>query len=255
MTNIFSNANATTPWLMPFSKEGNGRINLFYFPHAGGGASSFFQWARRLPNELNSYAIQLPGRETRLRETPIDNLPQVVEGLVGVLRPYLNKPFIFWGHSMGALLSYEVTRALAKQHIRPQRLIVSGYNAPHIPYADPHIHHLPQDEFMTALQELNGTPAEVLADEELRSLLLPLLRADFKLVEQYQPKTAVSLPVPITILNGDADEKTNREDLEAWQAHSTSPLELFEFSGDHFFIHHHQPDLVNTVLNIFKRHL
>ena len=245
-----------TPWLMPFSREGNGRLNLIFFPHAGGGASAFYPWSRVLPAELTSYAIQLPGRETRLREPLHRQVSTLVESLSDVLQPYLDRPTIFWGHSMGALLGFELTRRLQQHGLNtPQRLIVSGYNAPHIPYADPHIHHLPEVDFIAALQELNGTPEVVLKDTELRDLVLPIIRADFQLVEMYTYQESTPLNCPITVLDGSADNKTNEADLQAWQQQSTEVLEMFTFPGDHFFLYDLQPKLVNTVINLFNRQL
>ena len=246
----------TTAWLMPFSKEQNGRLRLFFFPHAGGGASAFYQWSRVLPSDITCYALQLPGRETRLREPLHRQVRPLVQSLTNVLQPYLDAPFIFWGHSMGALLSFEVARTLQQQGMSmPQRLMVSGYNAPQIPYADPPIHHLPQPDFIAALQELNGTSPMVLEDVELRNLVLPIIRADFQLVETYIYQDSEPLPCPITVLDGAADEKTNGADLQEWQRQSTQPLEMFTFPGDHFFLYDPQPKLVNTVVNIFNRQL
>ena len=241
---------------MPFSREGNGRLNLFFFPHAGGGASAFYQWSRVLPTEITSYAIQLPGRETRLREPLHREVPSVVDSLARVLQPYLHIPFVFWGHSMGALLGFEVARYLQRQGLNPpQRLLVSGYNAPHIPYADPHIHHLPEADFIAALEKLNGTPEAVLKNAELRDLVLPVVRADFQLVETYAYQEAAPLDCPITVLDGVADHKTNKPDLQEWQGQSTHPLEMFTLPGDHFFLYDMQPKLVSTVLYLLNRQL
>lgn len=246
----------TTPWLMPFSRGGNGRLNLFFFPHAGGGASAFYPWSRVLPAEITSYAIQLPGRETRLREPLHHQVSVLVGTLAEVLQPYLDLPFVFWGHSMGALLAFELTRQLQQHSLpTPQRMLVSGYNAPHIPYADRHIHHLPEADFMVALQELNGTPEAVLKDAELRALVLPIVRADFQLVETYCYQENDPLHCPITVLDGVTDDKTNEADLKAWQQQSTHALEMFTFPGDHFFLYDLQPKLISTVLYLLNRQL
>jgi medium-chain acyl-[acyl-carrier-protein] hydrolase len=246
----------TTPWLMPFSREPNGRLRLFFFPHAGGGASSFFQWSRKLPEEVTSYAVQLPGRETRLRDTLHRQVDTVVDALVQALPPFLERPFIFWGHSMGALLSYEVAQRLRAHGLPlPQRLIVSGLNAPHVPYADPHIHHLPEDEFVAALEGLNGTSPTVLQNAELRSLVLPMIRADFQMVETYAYQEAAPLTCPITILDAVDDEKTDEAGLQEWQKQSTELLELFTFPGNHFFLYELPPTLVSTVGNLLRRQM
>ena len=246
----------TTPWLMPFSREQNGRIRLFFFPHAGGGASTFFQWSKLLPEGVTSYAVQLPGRETRLRDTLHRRIDTVVQSLAQALPPFLERPYVFWGHSMGALLSYEVAQRLQQLGLPlPQRLIVSGMNAPHVPYADPHIHHLPEAEFVSALEELNGTSPAILQNAELRSLVLPMLRADFQMVESYAYQEAAPLTCPITILDAVEDEKTDEAGLQEWQKQSTELLELFTFSGNHFFLYDHQPKLVNTLGNLLMRQM
>ncbi len=246
----------TTPWLMPLSREPHGRLNLFFFPHAGGGASVFHPWSRVLPAGITCHAVQLPGREMRIRERPYRQLWTAVHALSNVLSPFLAQPFLFWGHSMGALLAYEVAQSLRQHGLEmPQRLIVSGYNAPHIPYADPHIHHLPEDEFVAAVQALNGTPVEVLEHEELRNLVLPTVRADFQMVETYSYQEAIPLDCPITVLAGREDPKTDEAGIAAWQAHTSRPLDLFTFPGDHFFLYDLQPPLVNTVNQLLTNQL
>ncbi len=246
----------TTPWLMPFSREPNGRLHLIFFPHAGGGASTFFQWSKLLPEGVTSYAVQLPGRETRLRDTLHRRIDTVVQSLTDSLPPFLERPYLFWGHSMGALLSYEVAQRLQQLgRPLPQRLIVSGMNAPHVPYADPHIHHLPEAEFVTALEGLNGTSPTVLQNAELRSLVLPMIRADFQMVETYAYQETVPLTCPITILDAVDDEKTDEAGLQEWQKQSTELLEMFTFPGNHFFLYDLQPKLVNTIGNLLTRQM
>lgn len=253
MSSIKKQEQRITPWLMPHFRKGNGRLRLFFFPHAGGGASAFYQWSRTLPSDIVCYAIQLPGRETRLREPLYHQASPLVQALTQELQPYLNEPYVFWGHSMGALLSFEVVRTIQKHRKpMPQRLIVSGYNAPQIPYADPHIHHLPQAEFLVALQELNGIPDALLQNVELQNLFLPIIRADFQLVETYTYQESDKLNCPITILDGNSDKKTNDADLQEWQKQSTKSVEMFSFSGDHFFLYERQPALKDKVINILN---
>lgn len=244
-----------TPWLMPFSKVRNGRLRLIFFPHAGGGASAFTQWSQILAPYIDCYAIQLPGRETRFREPLFQEIRPLINTLTEQLDSILDDPFIFWGHSMGALLSFEVARQLQKQGLpTPQQLIVSGYNAPHIPYDDPHIHHLSQADFIAALQTLNGTSPEVFQNHELRNLVLPIIRADFKLVETYAYQEGTPLKCPITVLDGIDDEKTNETDLQAWQKQTTLPLQKFTFSGDHFFLYDHSSQLIQQLIKIVFNH-
>lgn len=245
----------STPWLTPLYREQNDHLRLIFFPHAGGGASTFYPWSRVLPAGISSYAVQLPGRETRIRDTLHWQMQSVVQALTNALPPFLDQPFIFWGHSMGALLAYEVAQKLQQVLKTPRRLIVSGCNAPHIPYLDPQIHQLPEAEFIAALQELNGTPSAVLQNAELRDLILPALRADFQIVETYTYQESQPLNCPITVLDGLEDDKTNEADLQEWQKHTSQLLEMFTFPGDHFFLYDRQPALVETVGNLLNHQL
>jgi medium-chain acyl-[acyl-carrier-protein] hydrolase len=232
------------------------RIRLFCLPYAGGSASLYRQWPDILPPQVEVWPIQLPGRENRLMETPIEQMPQMIEKLVPVLLPYLDKPYAFFGHSMGAGISFELVRALRQQQAPgPVRLFVSGRRAPQFPPREKPVHALPEPEFIAELRRLNGTPEAVLENAELLQLLLPVIRADFKLSETYSFVEADPLTCPITAFGGLQDTDVSREDLAAWGQQTRGTFTLRFFAGDHFFIHSAKFDLLQVLLRDLQAYL
>lgn len=226
-----------SPWI-DYARPNNGAaLRLFCLPHAGGGAGSYRDWVIGLAPEIEVLPVQLPGRETRFSERPYTTMASLLEALTEALRPSLNKPFAFFGHSLGALIAFELVRRLRQDGLVPVHLFVSGYGAPHLPGKLPSMHHLPGDQFVAALQELNTMPATVLENEELLNLLLPLLRADFTIYERYQYRADDPIECPITILGGKADTLVPPEMLTSWGEHTTQPGEVHLFEGGHFYLH------------------
>lgn len=208
----------------------------------------FHSWSSILPAEIEVCAIQLPGRENRLREAPFTQLSPLVQTLVRILHPYLHKPFALFGHSMGALISFELTRELRRRKVSgPLHLFVSGRNAPQIPDPDP-IYHLPEPEFVAVLRRLNGTPEAVLQNRELMQFILPLLRADFTLHETYSYTAEPPLDCPISVFGGLQDSETTRDGLDTWRAQTRNVFTLRLFPGDHFFLDSAQNLLLQAIL-------
>jgi len=170
-------------------------------------------------------------------EPPYSQLPPLIETLAEALLPLLDKPFALFGHSLGALVSFELARQLRTKHqARPVRLIVSAGPAPQIPHSGPPIHNLPEPEFSAELLRLNGTPRELLDHKELMDIVLPSLRADFALYESYEYSTAPPLNCPISTYGGFNDQKVNHNDLEAWRDQTSVSFSIRMFPGDHFFL-------------------
>ncbi len=181
--------------------------------------------------------MQLPGREGRLRETPFTRIEPLVEALAAEL-PLGELPFAFFGHSMGALIAYELVHELARRGgPQPLHLFASGRRAPQVPHREEPLHDLPEPQFLERLRELNGTPEEVLRHAELMALLSPLLRADFALHETWTYRAGrTPLAIGLSTLGGIADPEVTREDLEAWRVETTGPFRLRMMPGDHFFL-------------------
>ena len=180
-----SHASTTDPWLACRKQNQRARVRLFCFPYGGSGASLFRGWS--LPGSVDLCPVQIPGRETRFRERPFTRLEPLVEQLVQALRSYLDLPFALFGHSIGALIAFELARRLQRRlRLTPLRLFASAYGAPHLPRDGQPLHALPAAEFCNELERLNGTAAGVIANKELIDLLLPTLRADFAVCETYR---------------------------------------------------------------------
>lgn len=225
------------PWLACPKPNPGAAVRLFCFPYSGAAASIYYPWAEMLPPSIEVCPVQLPGHGTRLREPLATRLTPQVEALAAGLAPACDRPFAFFGHSMGALLSFELARHLRRQgKPGPIHLFVSGHGAPHLPDRNPPLHQLPDDQFVAKLRELNGTPEEVLRHAELLQLLTPILRADFAVCETYVYQPEPPLDCPISAYGGLGDGYVNREELAAWQEQTTGRFSLRMFPGDHFYL-------------------
>jgi medium-chain acyl-[acyl-carrier-protein] hydrolase len=238
-------------WLMWPRPNPAGRLRLICIPYGGGGAQIFHTWPDLLPAEVEVCAVNLPGHGRRLTEPAISELPKLVE----VLSPMVprDRPFALFGHSMGALLSFELARRFSQdQGCRPLHLFVSGCYAPHLP--DPHpIHALPDAEFVEELRCLNGIPKEVQQNQELMELMLPTLRADFKLTETYVYRSEPPLQCGITVYGGWTDPLAPRGLLDGWRQHTIGKFSVRMFPGDHFFVHSAQELLLGFVSSELKQ--
>ncbi len=191
-----------------------------------------------MPTQVEVCAIQLPGRENRLREQPHTRLASLVEQLAEELEPYLDLPFALFGHSMGAWIAFTLARRLRQRHPRsPVHLFVSGRRAPQIPSLHRPIHALPDPEFIGELRRrYGGLPEAVLRDPELLELFLPVLRADLTLVETYTYTPEPPLACPISAFGGAEDPASGPAGLAAWQAQTTATFSMRLFPGGHFFV-------------------
>ncbi len=180
--------------------------------------------------------MQLPGRENRIRETPFDRVDPLAAALADAVRPWLDLPWALFGHSNGALIGFELARALRARGLSgPRHLFASGRRAPDVPSPAPPIGHLPDDEFLAELGELGGMPRELLENREIMQMLLPVLRADAALHESYGFREEAPLSCPITAYGGVADAKVSRESIDAWGRHTHGPFRVRMFPGGHFF--------------------
>ncbi|HKU73641.1 MAG TPA: alpha/beta fold hydrolase [Pyrinomonadaceae bacterium] len=231
-------ATPTSNWLTCPKPNPRASMRLFCFPYAGGRAAVFRTWPDELPAEIEFYAIELPSRGRRIREAPITRIEPMVRGIADAIGPLLDKPFCFFGHSMGALTGFELARLLRREgRPQPSHLFVSGATAPQIEDAHPVNYDLPEPEFVDVLRRLNGTPSEVLENEELLQLMLPTLRADFELLQVYKYEDEPPFSFPITAFGGLQDAEVSRQDLEGWRVHTAATFILRNFPGDHFFLH------------------
>jgi surfactin synthase thioesterase subunit len=224
-------------WLPWAKRDAQACVRLLCLPPAGGAASFYRDWGDSLPAEVDVCAVQLPGRETRLREPPYARLGPLADALAGAMRPYLDRPFAIFGHSMGALLGFELARRLRATEARePLLLVVSGHRAPHLPRARPPLHRLPKAELIEAIRDLHGTPDDVLRNSELLELVLPAIRADFAVCETYVHRAGPPLACRLVAFGGTGDELVSREELAAWRQHTQGSFAISMLPGDHFFL-------------------
>lgn len=241
---------------MSRGEEPRARLNLFCFPYAGGGAQVFRNWQAAFPPSagVQVWLVQYPGRGGRMREQPFTSIGPLVEAAAAALLPLTRKPFAFFGHSMGATVAFELARLLRAAHgLQPRHLFVSGRRAPHVPETDSLTYALPDDQFVAELRRLNGTPAELLEHPELMQLMLPVLRADFRLTETYAYTPRPPLGCPISVFGGLRDGEVTREHLAGWCEHTTGPCSVRMFDGDHFFLLSDERQIVDAVRRELSR--
>jgi medium-chain acyl-[acyl-carrier-protein] hydrolase len=239
--------NPQARWFENLAETRNGVPRLFCFPYAGGSAQVFRPWQRPLSAEASLSLVHLPGRAARLSETPFKDCRQLVKVLADEMISVLPTAFAFFGHSMGALISFELARELRRRgQPGPLALFVSGRPAPQIPDPDPPTFNLPEQEFVAELRRLNGTPKEFLANPELLEVFLPTIRADFELVETHSYEPEEPLACPIYAYGGLLDTSVPAADLKAWKEQTSGAFKVRMFPGDHFYLHSSQ-DLVHAV--------
>jgi medium-chain acyl-[acyl-carrier-protein] hydrolase len=226
-----------TPWLPKFKPRADSRLRLFCFPYAGGTTLTYRNWEANLPASVEVVPVELPGRGSRLSEPFTPDLVEMAKAIAHMLLPHLDKPFAFFGHSMGATLSFELARELRRAHGRePSGLFISGRLAPQLPRRHEITFDLPEPEFVEEIRRLNGTPKEVLEHPELMQIIIPLLRADFEACQTYTYTPEPPLSCPFIVFGGLQDKDISRDELEAWSEHTTGAFSLRMMPGDHFFV-------------------
>ena len=231
------NDKSSNKWFLFLKPNPAATLRLFCFHYAGGSAQVFHDWPRHLPSSVEMGAIQLPGRGHRLGEPHIGRLVPLSRVVAQELLPYLDKPFVFFGHSLGALLCFETARSLRRENRRqPAHLFVSATEAPHRRSSQESLSGLPKSALVKKLREFDGAPAEALQNDELLDLMLPTIRADFELCETYEYHPESPLECPITIYGGIDDHEVEAERLAAWSKMTVGACEIRMFPGSHFYL-------------------
>lgn len=220
-------------------------LRLFCFPFAGGGASAYHAWCRYFGSEIEVVTVELPGRGGRIDEQPLLRLTPLVEELASVLP--LDRRFALFGHSMGALVSFELAHALSARKVRPEILFASSYRAPHLPSRFAPRHAMPDARLIEEIREMGGTPAEVIANPELRSMLLRQLRSDLEAAETHVVAERPPLDSPIRVFGGLADAAITVAELEGWRRHTSRDYRLRMFEGNHFYLYAAEPLLTRAI--------
>jgi medium-chain acyl-[acyl-carrier-protein] hydrolase len=232
-----SACNANPLWFEHLSRNKTPLFRVFCMPYAGGTADIYRGWQRWFPEQIDICLVHLPGRGKRVREEPFTQLTPLVKAIAANIGGAIKVPYALYGHSMGALISFELGRELLEKHAHsPAQIFVSGCRAPQWPKNEPPTYNLPRDKFIDELKRLNGTPREVFDDPELMEVFFKILRADFEIVDTYEYRPKERLSCPITVYGGLQDEDVPVESCRAWQEQTSVDCKVQMFEGDHFFI-------------------
>lgn len=237
----------SNPWIRRFHPAPDAGARLVCFPHAGGSASFYFPMSQRLMDRIEVLSLQYPGRQDRRFEPCIDDIGKLATEVFGELRPWLDKPVAFFGHSMGAILAFEVILRMENElGTRPIRLFASGRRSP-ASLRDENVHQCNDEGILAEMTRMGGSDSRVLGDPELLRMILPAIRSDYKAIETYRPLPGASVRCPIDVLVGDGDPKTTIDEARAWKDHTTAGSDLHVFAGGHFYLAQHQADVINLV--------
>lgn len=219
-------------------------LRMFCFPYAGGGASVYRTWGQALKGRADVYAVQLPGREERIAHPRYYSIPRLVQAILDEQSDWFDRPYVLFGHSMGAKIVFELARRMQGAGRPPLLVIVSASRSPAAPPLR-QIHALPEDLFINELRSLAGTPEEILRDKGFMQLFLPLLRADFTMDETYA--SSAVLDIPAAIVGGTLDTEASPEDLDQWNRAFSGQFARHLIEGGHFFIRERQSDVIHAV--------
>ncbi|NOK60048.1 MAG: thioesterase [Chloroflexi bacterium AL-W] len=241
---------AADNWLFLPKPNPYASLRMFCFSHAGSDAFAFKLWPDILPSQVELCAVQLPGRTNRLHEPAFTNMSALLDALLTALLEMLDRPFVVYGHSLGALIGFEFVRHLRQQSNRhPLHLFVSGRRAPHLPSRMVSMAHLPHDDFITELRKLNGTPEAILEHPELVQMLVPLLRSDLSLHETYTYTTQEPLDCPISAFGGLEDPRAYQSEIAEWESYTKSTFTIRMFPGDHFFVQGSREQFLQAIVH------
>ncbi|WP_067488578.1 thioesterase II family protein [Actinomadura hibisca] len=227
-------------------------MRLFCLPHAGGSAVFYRSWAKEISPAVEVQAVQYPGRADRMRDAMVTDAGQLVRLIAGAMAPLTDRPFALFGHSMGAVLAYEVARLLQERGRPPVHVFASGARPPHDRGDDERVAGRDDDGLVDAIVKLGGTDAEALQNPELRELVLPYIRNDFKLIEDYAHTAAPRLNAPLTALIGDADPHVDEARAARWAELTDGRFALRSFPGDHFYLMPRQADVIAEVMRTLE---
>lgn len=254
-TSMTSITPAACPWLVAL--PGAPRApRLYCFSYAGGSAASYRSWHTGLDAQFEIVGVELPGRARRFHEAPLTSIEAVVAGAAHAIAAQGVPSFAFFGHSLGALVAFEVARYLQRHGLaQPRHLIVSGARAPRRRPASRDLYLLDDSALMAQLEAYNGTPPEVLANAELMALLLPAIRADFALGATYRYAPGPQLGMPMTVLTASDDQHAKENDAAGWALESSAACRLEQFEGGHFFIDTQRASVLACVSQVLRASL
>lgn len=242
-------------WFQDLQSGTSPKIRLFCFPFAGGNAYTYRSWNELLPDSICVCPVQYPGRANRIKESRYTDLLALTDALHAEIESFLDLPIAVFGHSMGAIVGFELICLLQKRGVSIKHLFVSGARAPGTSSDRQLLHNLSPDNFRTEILRLNGTPKEILDHPELFEILLPILRDDFQMIETYSFSGNGVINCPITVFGGDSDPEVNLQELNAWSNFTSSSFKSKVFNGDHFFLFQFLKEISNIIKHDLKDYL
>ena len=236
-------------WIVRPKDQPDAAVRLFCFPYAGAGATAFRNWSEELGQAIEVCCVQLPGRESRWREQPASSIGELIPRLMEGLAPWLDRPFAFYGHSLGARVAFEMAHELRRiGACQPNQLLVGACPSPQSLWPWPPLRWLADDDFLDEIQfRYGGTPKQILAEPELRAALLPALRADVTMMETLRHIARVPLDCPITAFGGTNDPMVEAEALQGWREQTQGNFALHLVDGDHFFLQSRRQWLLSQI--------
>ncbi|AJE80646.1 thioesterase [Streptomyces albus] len=236
-------------WVRRFHPAPEKPVRLVCLPHAGGSASFFFPFSAALAPHADVLAIQYPGRQDRRGEPLLGTVQELTDAVLEALRPWHDRPLVFFGHSMGAVLSFELARRFEREGAPVQGLIASGRRAPTV-HREENVHQRGDDALIAEIRALSGTDTGLLADEELLRMVLPAIRSDYKAIETYRYRpdgTQPPLTSPVSVLTGESDPRVSIPEAQAWQELSSGKFTFRSFPGGHFYLTPRQAEVTRAV--------
>lgn len=229
------------------------KITLFCFPYAGGSSIMYNGWKKHISDCIQLVPVELAGKNKRFNEQLYDKMEDAVDDVYKIVKSSINGPYGLFGHSMGGIIAYELAHRISNSNLpNPEYLFVSGTKPPHIEDDEKIIHTLPDDEFKNEIIDMGGTPREIFENKELLELFLPILRKDFRIVENYKYIKKPPLDIETIVFYGDEEEIQDNE-AKQWNMHTNNECSIFKIKGNHFFINDRVKEVINIINNVVDR--
>jgi len=232
------------------------KIKLYCLPYSGGSSAIYFGWNKRLNNSIEIHPLELAGRGKRYGDSLYENFEQAVDDLYKLIEKdiAISPAYSIFGHSLGGIIAYELTHKIIQEgKPQPEHIFFSGVKAPNLERTKNKIHQLPDSQFMQEIIELGGTPKEVIENEELQSIVLPILKADFRINENYKyTEKEEKIGCDITVLYGSHEDVKNDEIVE-WRNHTTGKCGIHMLEGNHFFINTHIDEVIGIINKVLSK--
>lgn len=238
---------AVGSWIRELRCTPQPRARLVCMPHAGGSASFFRTWRDALPPDMDLLAVQYPGREDRYGEPCASSMGVLAEHTAQALSAYASRPLVLFGHSLGASLAYEVALRLERAGAAPHHVFVSAHPPPHRQRVSD-LHRQDEQQLLEDVRRLSGNGPTLLDEPELRALFMPMLRADYQVIETYRRTDPPPLRAPIDVLLPTDDTELTRAEAEAWQDLTQRPLAVLDFTGGHFYLKQQPVSVIERLL-------